>query len=130
MARKSRPSVRSQAGQRDTSHVARSAAGSRPLSYWTDLPQSRPPVLPAASVPRRGNRRVVTTATAPVARKRAPEPVSFGTWSLPPTLSQETLQKAATCARRGIRREVMFAKRQTGRGAKGWKKHFSNRRCK
>lgn len=129
MARRSRRSV-SSPSQRDTTPVARKAAGSRSLSYWTDLPQSRPAMEPwPASVPQRGKRRVAAPAPSRD-RKRAPEAVSWGAWSLPPTLPQKTLQKALTCARRGIRREVMFAKRQTGAGAKGWKKHFTNRSCK
>lgn len=129
MARRSRSPVRSPS-QRDTTPIARTAAGSRSLSYWTDLPQSRPAMDPwRASVPPRGKRRVAASAASAV-RKRPPEAVSFGAWSLPPTLPKQIASKALTCARRGIRREVMFAKRQTGAGAKGWKKHFSNRRCK
>lgn len=128
MARKARRSV-SYPGQRDTTPIARSAAGSRSLSYWPDLPLSRPAVLPPASVPQRGKRHR-PVASAPQGRKRAPQAVSFGAWSLPPFPSLNVASKALTCARRGIRREVMFAKRQTGAGSKGWKKHFSNRRCK
>lgn len=128
MARRAKRSV-TFTSQRDTTPVARSAAGSRSLSYWPDLPLSRPELSAPASVPQRGKRHRLV-ASAPQVRKRAPEAVFFGAWSLPPSLSQQTLSKALTCARRGIRREVMFAKRQTGAGAKGWKKHFSNRRCK
>lgn len=128
MARRAKRAITGSGPARHTS-VARSAAGSRSLSYWPDLPQSRPPVLPAASVPQRGKRKVLAPAPSRD-RKRPPQAVSWGEWYLPPTLSQKTLQAAATCARRGIRREVMFAKRQTGAGAKGWKKHFSNRSCK
>ena len=129
MARRSRRSIAYQPSQRDISPVTRAAAGSRSLSYWTDLPQSRPELAAPASVPQRGKRR----AAAPIppgARKRASEPVSWGEWTLPPTFPKQTLQKALTCARRAIRREVLFAKRQTGAGSKGWKKHFSNRSCK
>lgn len=128
MARKAKRLVTVPGPARHTS-VARSAAGSRSLSHWPDLPLSRPPVSPAASVPQRGKRRVVAPAPSRD-RKRAAQAVFWGEWYLPPTLFQKTLQTAVTCARRGIRREVMFAKRQTGAGAKGWKKHFSNRRCK
>lgn len=128
MARKAKRSVTVSGPARHTP-VARSAAGSRSLFHWPDLPLSRPPVSPAASVLQRRKRQVLAPAPSRD-RKRAAQAVSWGEWHLPPTPSKQTLSGALTCARRGIRREVIFAKRLTGPGAKGWKKHFSNRRCK
>lgn len=128
MARRSRRPV-TNTRQRDTSPVARTAAASRSLSYWTDLPQSRPELSAPASVGQRPNRHRFVAAVAKT-RQTASRPFSFGAWSLPPTLSQKTLQRAVTCVRRGVRREVLFATRGRGKGSHARKKYFSNRSCK
>lgn len=44
-------------------------------------------------------------------------------------LTPELTERALICARRGIRREVLFASKRTGKGAKSPKRKFSKVRC-
>lgn len=115
-------------------------ATSRP---WGDLASVVRPSTPRpASVVYQTNR-IRQTLLAAYSRRvadslrkppnRAPGAVSFGSWRLPPfsRLAQppEPIRAASVCARRSIRREVLFALRRRGAGSGARKKHFSNTRC-
>lgn len=113
-------------------------AASRPFD---DLLSSRPPVArQVASAIQRIDTyrsykalqalRSVRAALPRQARQTPARAISFGAWSLPPSLPEKTLQAASTCARRGIRREVLFALNRRGAGSGARKKHYSNRSCK
>lgn len=110
-----------------TYSVARSAAASYPVPI--DEPQFRSSVSRSTSVARRANRRAATVH-ASQAIKRPSGPFSFGAWSFPPSLSLPEAKKALSCARRGRRKEVLFAKKLTGAGSHARKRHYSNRSCK
>lgn len=116
-------------------------ATSRP---WDDLAFNRPnDYQRSASVALRADRIRQTLLAAYKARvadalrkapTRLPGRFSFGAWSLPPSLlSQvptERLIAADACARRSMRRQVLFAFKSTGKGSGSRKKHYSNRSCK
>jgi len=131
MARKSHKQSNRNRGSATSPFVARSRpAASR---VWDDLPQSRPGAARPASGPHRGHTRR-QAVKAPTRRTYSTTYVDpgaiFGTWTMStPTPSPKTLQAASTCARRHVRREVLFATRSTGAGSKGRRLHFTNRRC-
>lgn len=110
----------------------RQAATSRP---WPDLLSNHPWAESTVSVLHRSNRRRIAAAFPSQGARSPSRGVSFGAWHLPPlsevfSSSRPLLEQAAVCARRRIRRELLFAVRGTGAGSKGRRLHFSNRSCK
>ncbi|AZL83033.1 hypothetical protein [Apis mellifera associated microvirus 47] len=138
MSKKARRSTRSTEPARPPYSGARpSPAGSRD---WPDLLFSRSTVYPrSTSVAHRADR-IRQTLVAAYQRRvaeslrkapiRAPGAFSFGGWSLPPSMLSQKLQAASVCARRSVRREVLFATRSTGPGSHARKRHYSNRSCR
>lgn len=106
-------------------------ARTRPAAshVWADLAyrDAAPTWRPIAMNHRFNPHRLVRGLTK--APQRPIRAFSFGTWYLPPTPTPERLKAASTCARRFIRREVLFATKSTGAGSRGRRLHFTNRRC-
>lgn len=78
-----------------------------------------------------------TPAAPHTSRKGRPATMAalFGPWTIPPLPSTKKslktrLNASTPCAIRAERREVLFAMRGTGKGARAPKKHFTNKRCK
>lgn len=114
--------------QRDQLHrVARSpSAVSRSRVDVAYL--ARPPSAGVAETVHRAVLRPVSrrTVTQPASRPGLPgQPASaiFGPWSI------GQVRSAFTCARRYVRRSVLFATRSTGKGSRARRRHFSNQRC-
>lgn len=106
---------------------AREAAGYRWSSSTLDVPLSHPvPYWEPVSVGQRPNLPSLRTVRGRLTRTSPVKASSFGPWALSVPVSERALE----CARRGIRREALFAKRLTGAGARARKNHFSNRSCK
>lgn len=128
MSRRNRRLTKPEGARPTLSPAARYAAPSR---VWGDLSPSRQPPAAAASGLQRSQRRQVSLSAVRHRRNFAPQGDFFGAWSLyPPSPLVQKLQRAVTCVRRGIRREVLFASRATGAGSVARKKHYSNRSCK
>lgn len=110
-----------------SSASARYAAGSSwSYSKLPDVPLSHPePAWTPVSVGQRPNPSL-KAVRGRLTRTTPARGVSFGPWSL----SLPAARQALVCARRGIRREVIFAKKFTGAGSYARKKYFSNRSCK
>lgn len=125
MGKKANRFTRSEAARHTPGARIRPAAS----RLWPDLPLNHPRVESGVSVLRRSNRRRIATESPRKGLHGPSRAVSFGTWSLPPSVSTPRLQAASTCARRYVRRSVLFASRSTGAGSKARRLHFSNRRC-
>lgn len=124
MSKKARRNQRSEAARYTPIARPRPAAS----RVWPDLLSGAPTAARRSAITHRVNpHRLVRGLTK--APQRPTRAFSFGTWYLPPTLTPERLQAASTCARRYVRRSVLFATRSTGAGSKGRRLHFTNRRC-
>lgn len=79
------------------------------------------------SPPRRGKPRSPLVSVRATDRSSDYQAKRF-TWN-PTALHPELTQRSIHCARRGIRREVLFATRRTGKGAKAPRRRQSKTRC-
>lgn len=137
MARKDRRSSSFSTGARPAStrplgHRPAPSYGLSDLAYRFDvgdIEASDPPGV----TPHRSSR-LRTPPGPPTRRKARPASVSafFSPFpTLPPTrLVREPLKAAMACARRGVRREVLFASGGHRKGSAARKRYFSNRSCR
>lgn len=109
------------------------------VSDWEPIPLTPTPVrsplirtvleipAPPQPPPRRGSRRspvVQVRATFRSSDRQTRSPFLNAT-----AVTPELTERAIICAKRTIRREVLFANKQTGKGAKAPKRNLSKVRC-
>lgn len=143
-SRKTRPPRDNTSGTRSTLRPDRSTS-SVPSRDWSDLDSPRrdvfdPPQAATRPQPQRlvrsrpPIRAVLSSAKAHPGLWKALQRL-FGGWELPTPPARlanapEAFKRVADCARRHNRREVLFARRLTGKGSGKFKKHYTNRSCK